>query len=193
MRRWSIRVRGACFLAILFAIGEGGSVSLWASPPPPICSEVCSESTECSETCYIDMIEFGNGNDISCLDYGVYDGSVPCCGDDVCLQGPDGEECNCAADCGTCEPDPPECDPEEQNCPAGQLCNMLGYCYVVPVCEGSECPQKPNPPNYCIESTCVDNSQCCSQSICLNPDPTNPQSIGWCVPNLVPIPTRPRS
>jgi hypothetical protein len=68
----------------------------------PICEEVCTGSTECNTECYENMMEFENGNDITCYEYGTYDDDQFCCLDDVCNVAAE-ESCgNCVADCGPC-------------------------------------------------------------------------------------------
>ena len=49
MRRKSLGGRYLAFLAIVYFGAEVGGVSLAASTPP-ICEEVCSESTACEES-----------------------------------------------------------------------------------------------------------------------------------------------
>jgi hypothetical protein len=100
-----------------FVYFDGGR-GLAAAPPPPICSEVCDSSTHCEETCYENMMEFENGNDITCLDYGSCDpGAQPeVCGNYFCG---DGETySNCPADCDLNIGSGPTCD--NSTCETGE-------------------------------------------------------------------------
>ena len=105
-----------------------------APPPPPICSEMCSTSG-CDETCYLNLMEFENGNDITCLEYGSWDGGV-CCGDGICDGG--AEFGSCTGDCptptgGNCN----ECSIQDQDCGGLALC-VQGNCCVNP-CADQNC------------------------------------------------------
>ena len=63
--------RWLLLMAAFMLADDQGRLS--ASYVPPICEEVCSTSTECSEVCYLNLMEYENGNDITCLEYGTYD------------------------------------------------------------------------------------------------------------------------
>lgn len=174
-------VRYLVVVIAAFVYFDGGR-ALSAAPPPPICSEVCDSSTACDETCYENMMEFENGNDITCLEYGVYDTSVACCGDGACVEGE--EPCTCNDDCGTCSSG--SCNPVTQTgCQPGQKCNMLGVCKDVPNCEDGACDNgtKPSPPE-CWDAFCESDDDCCGDNICLTPDPGQ---TGFCVPNTLPF------
>lgn len=191
MGNLKMQLRYLAFLGVVVAVVEFTGRDLFASPPPPICSEMCGSSS-CEETCYVDMMEFGNGNDITCLEYGSWDGS-PCCGDGVC-EGDEGgnEEMTgpCAADCPgpivTCG----ECSVETQNCGGGAVC-VRGGCCVTP-CDGSECGEHER---TCEASAqCYDTGDCCDDEVCLRniwvdePDPTPDHFLLWS-PTCVPWPT----
>ena len=118
-------VRYLVVVIAAFVYFDGGR-DLAAAPPPPICSDVCDSSTACDEICYENMMEFENGNDINCLEYGVYDQDQFCCGDSLCnLEA--NESCDaCQDDCGTCCPDPDiECG--NGQCEVGEECSSCSF------------------------------------------------------------------
>jgi hypothetical protein len=88
---------------------------------PRLCSEVCSESTDCNTTCYINLMDFESGVSATCLDYGVYgdcpgdpapspgngtagSGQHGTCGNSQCDNGETCESCpkDCYGQCGGC-------------------------------------------------------------------------------------------
>jgi len=79
MRPITTNVRHLLFLILAVVVLHVDSAPL--SAKAPICDETCNSSSDCTQECYINMIEFENGNSITCLDYGVYDYSSFCCGD----------------------------------------------------------------------------------------------------------------
>lgn len=92
----------------------GGSSKVLADPP--ICEEVCTSSTDCTDECYVDMMEFENGHSISCLEYGTFDADT-CCGDGFCAT--DYEDAgSCAADCDLNVPATPTCG--DSSCDTGE-------------------------------------------------------------------------
>ena len=102
-----------------------GSKAMWSE-----CDDVCA-SSNCTDGCYLDPIEFENGNQISCYEYGTYDTTQSCCGDGVCdaSHNEDGSPTDsnetgaCAVDCGAPPPGGGDgnCDPVWQTgCTSGQ-------------------------------------------------------------------------
>jgi hypothetical protein len=160
MRRKTLLHLAAILAASVWCV-RFGVVSLQAAPPVPICDEVCS-SSGCDGTCYVNMMEFENGNDISCLQYGAWDGSI-CCGDGIC----DGESefGSCNADC----PPPPEacgeCSIEAQDCADGKLCVTGGCC--VAGCGPDDCG---GDDRSCEggATTCNGDNDCCPDEFCLS-------------------------
>lgn len=167
-----------------------------------LCDELCTESSDCTEMCYPDLVALENGTPyISCLDWGVYDPSIGCCGDGVCDIG-DGEEmCNCSADCGPCIAGE-ACNPMTQTgCGPNEICNALGVCKGVPDCADGKCDNgsKTAPPN-CQDGGCGSDGDCCSGNKCVgywnNLDPQHPDQPEWlfsgfCVPYTNNPPLRP--
>lgn len=149
-----------------FVYLHGGVASLSAMPPPPICEEVCSSSTTCSETCYLNMMEFENGNDITCLEYGVYDTSTFCCGDAVCTASADETLYTCAYDCGVCGDG--YCDPFETCSNCATDCET---CLGAPSCT----PEDPADPT-CGSMLCNSQGSCCSGYHVCTPDPRDPST-----------------
>jgi hypothetical protein len=179
MRGALTEVRYVLLLTTAFLSIEGSGSTVLAGFSPDICEEYCDTSTACEDECYIDMMEFENGNAITCLEYGVYDTSAACCGDGLCVEGE--EPCNCDDDCGVCAELFPECNPITQTgCSSGQKCNTLGYCKDVPNCSEGYCDNgtKPTPPE-CFDNLCDEHSDCCPENVCQVPRPSDP---GWCVP-----------
>jgi hypothetical protein len=96
--RWLTVIRYICFIAVVAAWLHFRSTPLQAFHWNE-CDEYCP-TAGCSDTCFVDQMEFDNGNRISCLDYGVFDTSQFCCGDGLC-NGDAGEDSgSCSADCG---------------------------------------------------------------------------------------------
>lgn len=168
-------------LLVVWAWGTFGPAGRAAEATWFLCENVCSSSTACEETCYENMMEHENGNDITCLEWGVYDESEPCCGDFVC-EAPEevpGEAGYCGADCG---PGPGggscgECSPSAQTgCGSNQVCNLAGCCIAI----GNYWPPAP----LCYDDYCETNADCCSGNVCL----THPvyQQYGVCVDNRIP-------
>jgi hypothetical protein len=90
---------------------------------PRQCSGICTSSRDCNTVCYMTSLDFENGTQSTCLDYGVYDtGACPnppfvagdgspgsgegaTCGNDQCDSGESCEDCprDCYDDsCGFC-------------------------------------------------------------------------------------------
>lgn len=119
MNASKLRALGVILGCIVFfySNGQGTVFAL-----PPICSDVCTTSTDCTDQCYIDMMEFDNGNAITCLQFGTFDSNL-CCGDGYCAS--DYEDAgSCPSDCDLGITSPPtcgdfQCDPGEskRNCP----------------------------------------------------------------------------
>lgn len=154
------------FLAVVACWVGLHSTGLSASPPPPLCDEVCSSETTCTDECYVDLMEFENGNSISCYEYGVY--ALPCCGDSRCDLGSETEMGSCDEDCGSVctPPNCPDCNPISQTgCSTGEMCNRDGECVPVPFCDGSGCDDPPVPPE-CYEDFCNYDWDCCSGNFC---------------------------
>lgn len=178
MRSLGTNVRNLLFLLVAFVAIEQRPLG---ASMPTICEEYCSSSTACEDQCYLNMMEFENGNDITCLEYGVYDTSAPCCGDSICSFG-QGEASYCASDCGNssgCN----ECNVAQQTgCATGKLCNRRGCCVDAPSGGG-------NPPRdpVCYEDYCEDSGDCCPESYCWKGTPQY-TSVGVCVPDIVPPP-----
>jgi hypothetical protein len=128
------------------------ATDLAASPPPPICDEVCDSETTCTDECYIDLMEYENGDSISCYEYGVY--ALPCCGDRLCDIGSGEDMGVCDEDCGpscTETNNCPDCDPVAQTgWSAGEMCSYLGHCVPVPYCDSNGCGD-PKEPAECYE------------------------------------------
>ena len=166
------------FLALLTAMYWFVQPSAVARASGHLCEERCSESTLCGEECYMTELDFINGNPSSCREYGVYDVSGECCGDQIC----NGQDVtNCESDCGgwcggsQC----PECNPVYQTgCNSNQMCGADGYCYDVPNCTGGVCNVNKTP--VCYEDYCYKNSDCCPGSYCWVRYYWQPQ--GTCVP-----------
>ncbi len=154
-------LRNVVLLGLVFAYAEVGGASLLAtSPPPPICEEVCSSSSACDETCYENQMEFENGNDITCYDYGVWDEEAVCCGDARCDEGE--IVATCEEDCGTTYGSCGECNPFTQTgCTGDDVC-MWDHC-CLPEGNGPQ-PQYPT----CFVVVCHDATDCCSDSICVH-------------------------
>ena len=74
MRRKTAIKLAVTLAAVLFCVQHGVVHLAAAQQDVPICDEVCSSST-CHDGCYVNMMEFENGNYISCLQYGAWDGS----------------------------------------------------------------------------------------------------------------------
>lgn len=127
-----------------------------------LCEEVCTESSACDEMCYENMMEYENGNDISCLDYGVYDDDEICCGDRVCDVDPEADSGMggfCPADCGPGPVGCGECSPSAQTgCESGEICNAQHCCYV----PGTATPPEP----VCWDLYCQNDADCCSGNHC---------------------------
>jgi hypothetical protein len=64
-------VRHFVLVGLVALCGQVAGLPLLAADVVPICESVCGEETDCNELCYVDMMEFGNGNDITC---GEFDG-----------------------------------------------------------------------------------------------------------------------
>jgi hypothetical protein len=165
---WSERLRTALDLVatvmiIVCSIASGTEVHILANPP--ICDEYCTQSTACEDRCYVNMMEYENGNSISCYQYGVYDTSVACCGNGVCEQGDGDHEMNsCASDCPqtyTCG----DCDINAQDC-GGELVCIQGGCCVTG-CDGEDCGEKDR---SCEggASACASDNDCCPDEFCLS-------------------------
>lgn len=112
MSRTSLNVRRLFLMAgtILCLHARGIDVLAAAPPPPPICETTCASSSACDTECYENLMEYENGNAITCLEFGVYDESGFCCGDDFCNNDlEDGD--SCASDCslGLTSSAPPSC------------------------------------------------------------------------------------
>ena len=167
------QLRNGVLLVLAIAYAELSGVSLLATPP--ICEEVCTESTACEETCYENMMEFENGNDITCLDFGVYDEEAACCGDFLCDVSA-GETAYCANDCGPLGPNYcNECSAIYQTgCNTGEVCTFDLCCLA----EGQP-PGPAPPPPACFIVACTKNTSCCPGEYCLIDD--NWQS-GTCYP-----------
>jgi len=167
-------VRSLAFLAIVVAYGESAGSGLFATMVP-ICEEICAEAT-CDSECYENMMEFENGNNLTCLGWGTWDTDSVCCGDGVCDTSPDCEIGSCLADCpepttGPCN----ECNPTTQTgCAAGEVCAHNACC----VEEGNRPPSPPLPPG-CFAVICATDGDCCSGDYCLK-DPG--WSTGTCYP-----------
>jgi|CXWK01.1.fsa_nt_gi hypothetical protein len=173
MRRKSLGGRYLAFLAIVYFGAEVGGVSLAASTPP-ICEEVCSESTACEESCYENMMEFENGNDITCLDYGVYDTEATCCGDSVC-EATRGEMGYCNFDCGPIVEGCGECDPYAQTgCGNDEVCTNDECCLA-------QNNPPPPPAPQCFIVACSQYVPCCANFYCLI-DPGWSLGTGTCYP-----------
>ncbi len=119
-------------LLLMAAFIYFNGIGVKAAGNPPICEEVCTEATDCTETCYINMMEFENGNDIDCLEYGVYNYDY-CCGDDTCGVEEDGDQCPGDCSLGLTGDDPPTCGnstcdvgESRRNCPSD--CPLYDYC-----------------------------------------------------------------
>ena len=139
-------MRNVRYLVVVIAafVYFHGGLDLAAAPPPPICSDVCDSSTACDETCYESQMEFENGNDITCLEYGVYDEDQFCCGDGLCnLEA--SESCSaCQDDCNAC-------------LSPGPICGLYG-CEVGEEC--SSCPGDCGGPCDDTGGSCDDNEKC---------------------------------
>lgn len=179
-------VRNARYLFLLtvgFVLSDPSTEPLFAgAPPPPICEEVCDSQSPCDEVCYLNLMEFENGNDTNCLEFGVFDQDGYCCGDGTCnVSG--GEACgNCSDDCGTCLSPEPTCG--GSGCQQGENCNNCaqdcGSCGSSGSCDGdgscesgedkscsdcmtagycrsdSDCPDVPEGNDYtCVDDRCV--------------------------------------
>lgn len=108
------------FLGVVWAYGATGGARVFAdSGTWFLCENVCGETTACDESCYENMMEHENGNDITCLEWGDWDYSQTCCGDYVCNLSADESCANCVNDCGLCLV-PPTC--EEDGCQQGENC-----------------------------------------------------------------------
>lgn len=157
MRSVFTGVRGMILLLAGFLVADGNAL-LAGGLPPPICSEVCNGSPSCGETCYIDMMEFENGNDITCGDYGV-----SCCGDSYCET--EGEQNSCEEDCGSMPPNPTTCgtcNPVTQaGCSTGYLCGPDCECHDI------DGPPEPSPPPACFVPVCTQwGNECCAGNFC---------------------------
>ena len=180
MRPITTNVRHLLFLILAMVVLHVDSAPL--SAKAPICDETCNSSSDCTQECYINMIEFENGNSITCLDYGVYDYSSFCCGDYVCNLTAE-ETCGtCSNDCGSCLSPPPTCG--INGCEQGEFCNTCpsdcGSCGPAPsgcdydgTCESTEdqwcedckvagfcendnnCPSLNGRTYVCIDDRCV--------------------------------------
>ena len=139
--------RWLLLMAAFMLADDQGRLS--ASYVPPICEEVCSTSTECSEVCYLNLMEYENGNDITCLEYGTYDIET-CCGDGFCANSGTEDGDACAQDCslGLTPNNPPSCgnascdDGEsKRTCPAD--CSHSTSCGDG-ICDGPTFGENPN-------------------------------------------------
>ena len=172
-------VRMLAFLLIVWGYAATDGARVFATSATEIlCEEVCTESTACEETCYENMMEFENGNDITCLEWGTYDESVACCGDGACTKDPDdNESAYCFDDCGPVYPDcptGPTCDPYDQTgCDSDDACANDGCC--VP----SSGPPPPQPPPVCFQVFCFKDSDCCGTDQCIkvNAWPVSPSGV----------------
>ncbi len=166
MRNSLAYLRGALLVAGAFVVVDRGPV-LVAASDVPICDEVCTGSTECGTLCYENMMEFENGNDITCYEYDVYDPDQFCCLDRVCNLGAE-ESCgNCTADCGTCLSPQPVCGlygcEQGENCRNCATdcggCGSSGQCDYDGRCESGE-------DEYCQD--CQFTGFCSTTSECPN-------------------------
>jgi hypothetical protein len=162
-----------------YAATEGATV-LANSAPDILCEEVCTESTACEETCYENMMEFENGNDLTCLEWGTYDESVACCGDGICNKdSDDNESALCYVDCGSIGPICTDCNPYNQTgCSGDDACANDGCC--VP----SSGPPAPSPPPACFQVFCFKDSDCCQDDVCIKVDAWPGSPSGVCYTRL---------
>jgi hypothetical protein len=131
---------------------------------PDSCVNSCNEFASCGYEC-----SYG-GEAMDCDTYGT----CTFCGDGTCVQGAENRT-NCPADCGYCGdgicqvpfettsgtyctadcgpltggPEPPECDPEEQDC-GDDICIPNGSCQPISACNG---------PGLCFQ-----DSDCCEEN-----------------------------
>lgn len=153
-------LRYLLFLLLAWAATDAGAGRLSAGVVPPICEEVCSSSTVCEELCYENMMEFENGNDITCRQFGVYDTSISCCGDTVCDTAYEMDPL-CAADCGPDNQGCQECNPVTQSgCDTGEVCTARSCCKAF----GNV---RTGPP-VCTDLYCDEDSDCCPGNYCYN-------------------------
>ena len=166
-----IRALGFLLAVVLFI----GAPKVLASPHT--CDEVCSSSVACEEECYINEMEYQNGNATTCLAYGVYDTSAVCCGDLKCEEDEAGY---CEVDCGgTGGCYPAECNPSTRTgCSSGQVCNSQACCVDAPAGWGDP-PKDP----ACYEDYCDDSHDCCGGDHCYIAYPG--YFLGVCVPDIV--------
>ncbi len=132
------RFRCALFLFTAFAWLASGSASVSATTWPE-CDEVCSTSS-CGDSCYLNQMEFDNGNSISCYAYGEYDFDQECCGDGICQLDAGESVDDCTADCNV----------------IGHACNNDSLCEL-----GENCANCPADCDACQSAaTCNDNGKC---------------------------------
>lgn len=176
------QLRFFILLALVWVYGSVREAPLAAGATWFLCENVCSSSTACEETCYENMMEHENGNDITCLEWGDYDEEQPCCGDGVCEVPEDnlGEWGYCGGDCGpgpgtpTCSTGP-TCSPSAQTgCSSGEYCAFDGCCADEQGWRGTP----PEPP-ACFVAFCVPGN-CCPGYVCLK---VNSWNNGICYPN----------
>jgi hypothetical protein len=172
LRPW-IPFRNLLFVVVTMWFSASTALFAW----PPICEEVCTTSTPCEDVCYLNMMEFENGNDITCLEYGVYDEATACCGDYVCDLEQE-ESCgNCTADCGPCQ-NPPLCG--WNGCEVGENCMNCPYdcgtCGEAETCDNDgKCED--GEPNDCVD--CMATGFCTQNSDC--PDFQGGEYVYFCV------------
>ena len=182
----------ACWLKL------GATPAVMGAQTNQLCDDVCTDSTDCTQMCYPDLVALENGTPyISCLDWGVYDPLLGCCGDGVCDLVNGEEMCNCSADCGECTaPVEGGCDPVAQTgCGPDEYCNPLHVCKWIPNCQDGACDNnsKPSPP-ACFDSQCSTDADCCSGDKCTGYwyiRDWNYTVYGWCVPYTNNPPPRP--
>jgi len=158
LRKMPLSFRHLLFLTLATILVETGGTRLLANPP--ICDETCSSATACDQQCYVNMIEFENGNAITCLDYGVYDADSFCCGDFVCNP-------TVAEDCGTCSSDCGGCLSPEPVCP-NSVCETGEFCNTCP----DDCGQCGTPPSNCDDDGVCESTEGTSCKDC--------QHAGFC-------------
>ena len=132
--------------AVTVIVGIDESVIAFAMGRVPICEEVCTENAECGTLCYENMMEFGNGNDINCYEYGTYDWDLFCCYDGLCRILAEENCSSCPADCGACLTSSPVCGlngcEQGENCQNCQQdcgsCGTVGECDYDDRCEEGE-------------------------------------------------------